>query len=179
VSIVWRLASGRYPALDGEGARRVGGRWNSAGHPAVYTSESLALCLAESLVHLPKDLPRGYQSFKVFVPDDAIEVFDITSLIEGWQSNLLFTRDVGDQWLTARRSLALTVPSVVLPESSNMLLNPMHPRANDLRVMDQQPFTFDPRLRPGNQVTVTRLGRRRLFRSAPSLPSLSLRVRPA
>ena len=59
MSIVWRLASGRYPALDGEGARRAGGRWNSAGQAVVYTSESLALCLAESLVHLSRDLPRG------------------------------------------------------------------------------------------------------------------------
>ena len=150
MSIVWRLASGRHPPLDGEGARRAGGRWNSAGQPAVYTSESLALCLAESLVHLPGDLPRGYQSFKIFVPDDAIEVLDVTSLIEKWQSDLFFTRNIGDRWLTARRSLALVVPSVILPESSNLLLNPMHSRANELRVLDQQPFSFDPRLRPAN-----------------------------
>jgi len=150
VSIVWRLANGRHPPLNGEGARMAGGRWNSAGRAAVYTSESLALCLAESLVHLPGAMPQGYQSFKIFVPDDAIEVLDITSLIERWQSDLLFTRKIGDQWLTARRSLALVVPSVVIPESSNLLLNPMHSRANELRVMDQQPFTFDPRLRPAN-----------------------------
>jgi len=150
VSIVWRLASGRYPLLDGEGARRAGGRWNSAGHAAVYTSESPALCLAEALVHLPGTLPRGYESFKIFVPDDAIEVLDITSLIKGWQNNLMFTRDLGDQWLTARRSLALAVPSVLLPESRNIVLNSTHARANDLRLIDQQPFSFDPRLRPGN-----------------------------
>ena len=150
MSVVWRLASGRHPPLNGEGARRVGGRWNSVGQAAVYTSESLALCLAESLVHLPEDLPRGYQSFKIFVPDDAIEVLDITSLVVGWQNDLTFTRNIGDQWLTTRRSLALVVPSVVLPESNNVLLNPMHSRANELRVMDQQPFTFDPRLRHAN-----------------------------
>ena len=148
MSIVWRLASGRYPPLDGDGARRAGGRWNSPGRPAVYTSESLALCLAESLVHLPGTLPRGYMSFKVFVPDDAVEVLDPTSLTEGWQSDLSFTRTIGDRWLSAQRSLALAVPSVVLPESTNVLLNPMHQRANELRVVDQQPFRFDVRLRP-------------------------------
>lgn len=150
MSNVWRLASGRYPPLDGEGARKAGGRWNTAGNAAVYTSESLALCLTESLVHLPGNLPRGYHSFKIFVPDDAIEVLNPTSLIEGWQSNLVLTRSMGDQWLTERRSLALVIPSVVLPESSNVLLNPMHSRANDLRVLDQRPFTFDPRLRPSH-----------------------------
>lgn len=112
--------------------------------------KSLALCLTESLVHLPGNLPRGYHSFKIFVPDDAIEVLNPTSLIEGWQSNLVLTRSMGDQWLTERRSLALVIPSVVLPESSNVLLNPMHSRANDLRVLDQRPFTFDPRLRPSH-----------------------------
>lgn len=96
MSFVWRLASGRYPPLDGEGARKAGGRWNSAGHAAVYTSESLALCLAESLVHLPGNLPRGYQSFKIFIPDNGIEVLDPASLIEGWLSNLLFR----EMWVT-------------------------------------------------------------------------------
>lgn len=62
MSVVWRLSNGRYPPLDGEGARLAGGRWNSPGQPAVYTSESLALCLAESLVHLPElYLVREYQ----------------------------------------------------------------------------------------------------------------------
>jgi RES domain-containing protein len=148
VSIVWRLANGRYPPLDGEGARRAGGRWNSPGQSAIYTSESLALCLAESLVHLPGALPRGYMSFKIFVPDDAVEILDTSSLTEGWHSDLSITRTVGDQWLSAQRSLALAVPSIVLPESTNVLLNPMHRRVDELRVVDQQPFTFDARLRP-------------------------------
>lgn len=119
-------------------------RWKSV----VYASESLALCLAESLVHLPGALPRDYVSFKIFVPEDAIEVVATTSLRGRWQSDLLVTRAIGDQWLTEQRTLALAVPSVVLPESTNVLLNPMHTRANELRVIDQQSFTFDPRLRP-------------------------------
>jgi len=71
VSIVWRLASGRYSPLDGDGARLAGGRWNSAGQLAVYASESVALCLAESLVHITGALPRGYVAFKIYVPDEA------------------------------------------------------------------------------------------------------------
>jgi RES domain-containing protein len=148
VTIVWRLASGLYSPLDGEGARRAGGRWNSSGHAAVYTSESLALCLAESLVHITGPLPRTYLSFKIYVPDDAIETIDTRSLQTGWQDDLVYTRGVGDEWLTSRRSLALAVPSVVLPESTNVILNPLHPRSTELRVADQQPFTFDARLRP-------------------------------
>jgi RES domain-containing protein len=148
VTVVWRLASGRYSPLDGEGAPRVGGRWNSSGHAAVYTSESLALCLAKSLVHITGSLPRTYLNFKIYVPDDAIEILDAQSLESRWEENLAYTRSVGDEWLTSRRSLALAVPSVVLPESTNFILNPLHPRSAELRLIAQRPFTFDARLRP-------------------------------
>ncbi|HUE83422.1 MAG TPA: RES family NAD+ phosphorylase [Pyrinomonadaceae bacterium] len=148
MSIVWRLASGRYPALDGEGARLAGGRWNSAGQSAVYTSESLALCLAEALVHLPGALPRDYVAFKIHVPDDTITVIDASSLKRGWARDLAYARAVGDKWLDDKRSLALRVPSLVLPKSINVILNPLHPRAVEMRVIKQQPFDFDPRLRP-------------------------------
>lgn len=82
------------------------------------------------------------------MPDETIEVLDTSSLSEGWQGNISFTRTVGDQWLTTQRSLALAVPSVVLPDSTNVLLNPTHPRAKEVRILDQRPFAFDPRLRP-------------------------------
>ena len=148
MTTVWRLASGRYSPLNGEGARLVGGRWNSSGHAAVYTSESLALCLAESLVHITGPLPRTYLSFKIYVPDDAIEILDTQSLESRWEDNLAYTRSMGDEWLTSRRSLALAVPSVVLPESTNFILNPLHPRSAELQIIAQRPFTFDARLRP-------------------------------
>lgn len=120
---VWRLASRRYPPLSGEGARLVGGRWNSPGHPLVYASESLALCLAD-------------------------EELRLRTLKAGWEHDLARTRAIGDKWLRQQRSLALIVPSAVLPDSKNILLNPQHPDSLQLRLISQQPFTFDPRLRP-------------------------------
>ena len=144
---VWRLASGRYPPLEGEGARLAGGRWNFPGRPLIYASESLALCLAECLVHVTGPLPINYHSFEILVPDDAFEYLDVTTFKRGWQRNLGYTRTMGDQWLASGRSLALAVPSVVLPNSLNILLNPIHPRAVELRMMARKPFRFDPRLR--------------------------------
>ena len=148
MSSVWRLANGRYPPLDGQGARLAGGRWNSAGRPAVYTSESLALCLAESLVHIKGPLPLGYVRFKIEVPYDAIEYVTLAALKNEWQDDLAYTRRFGDKWLNDRRSLALALPSVILAESVNVILNPLHPHTVELRVIDQQPFTFDSRPRP-------------------------------
>ena len=145
--IVWRLANGRYPLRDGEGARLVGGRWNSVGQPAIYTSESLALCLTESLVHITGPLPLDYVRFKIQVPADSLEILEPTSLKQKWKDDLVYTRTLGDEWLRQKRSVALLVPSAVLPESNNIILNPLHPRAGELQVIEQQPFNFDPRLR--------------------------------
>jgi RES domain-containing protein len=147
VTYVWRLASGRYPPLTGEGARLVGGRWNSPGRPLVYASETLALCLAECLVHVPGPLPRDYLAFKILLPADSVEVLDASDLEGDWRTDVGITRAVGDRWLADARSLALAVPSLVLPESTNVLLNPLHPLAHRLEVVSQEPFRFDPRLR--------------------------------
>jgi RES domain-containing protein len=126
----------------------AGGRWNSPGRPLIYTSESLALCLAESLVHVTGVLPKDYTSFKIVVPDNTIEELSLSGLKAGWERDPAQTRAIGDEWLEAQRSLALIVPSAVLPDSRNILLNPQHPSAARLRVVSQQPFMFDPRLRP-------------------------------
>lgn len=146
--IVWRLASGRYPPLTGEGARLVGGRWNSPGRPLVYTSESLALCLAECLVHIPGRLPTDYAAFKISIPDDSVEVAEGFAPHPDFWHALENSRAFGDAWLSEARTLALKVPSLVLPDSYNVLLNPLHPRAGKARLVMQQPFQFDPRLRP-------------------------------
>ena len=145
---VWRLASNHYPPLTGEGARRAGGRWNSPGLAVVYSSSSLALCLAEALVHLPGPLPANYHSFKISIPDDALEALDLASLKSNWTQDQPYTRALGDHWLNEKRSLALAVPSAVLPESLNILINPSHTRISEIQVVDQGLFTFDPRLRP-------------------------------
>lgn len=142
--IVWGLASGRYPPLTGEGARLVAGRWNSPGRPLVYTSESLALCLAECLVHIPGRLPTNYVAFKISIPDDSVEAAPDAAR----QHDLEVTRGFGDTWISKARTLVLRVPSAVLPDSYNVLLNPLHPRAGEVRVVTQQPFQFDLRLRP-------------------------------
>lgn len=144
---VWRLASGRHPPLSGEGARLVGGRWNSAGRPLVFASETIALCLAEALVHLPGSLPVDYVAVRLEVPDEQLERLDQQLLKQDWTADLGYTRAIGDQWLEQGRSLLLAVPSVVLPASTNILLNPLHSAAPHMKLISETPFLFDPRLR--------------------------------
>jgi RES domain-containing protein len=115
----------------------------------VYTSDSLALALVEGLVHLPGALPWDYAAYRMGVHDAELETLDGRALKAGWMDDLGYTRAIGDQWLSQERSVALVVPSAVLPSGSNVLLNPRHRRATTLRVESAEPLRWDPRLRPG------------------------------
>jgi RES domain-containing protein len=147
---LWRLCASRYPPFDGEGARRVGGRWNSPGLPMVYASQHLSLAVLESLVHYDiAFLPTNLLAHAVDVPDEHIAVLDTALLPLGWDEDPAYTasRAVGDAWLRDGTGLALAVPSAIITEEYNVLLNPQHPRAEALLSPAlSRPFDFDPRL---------------------------------
>ena len=147
---VWRLARAVHPALDGEGARRVGGRWNAPGVPVAYTSSHLSLAALEVLVHTdPALLPRDLTAFEIDVPDDlAVERVEAGTLPDEWvqAAESEACREAGAGWIDAGRSAVLVVPSAIVPVETNVLLNPRHAGAGRVRVTARRPFAFDPRL---------------------------------
>lgn len=151
----WRLVSARHAgsALTGEGARLFGGRWNRAGVPVVYTSEHLSLAVLEQLVHLNEVSHADIAAMRMTalcLQFDAALVSRVTlaSLPAGWRVSMPTpdTLDIGDDWIAARRTAVLEVPSVVIPDETNFLLNPAHPMFSRIRVVKTEPFQFDPRL---------------------------------
>ena len=133
-----------YARLDGEGARRVGGRWNSAGHPVIYMAESIALAVLENLVHMSRqDFPRGYVVVGASIPDRLPTLSD-QDLRR--QSGDLSSQALGDLWLDTCASAVLRVPSRIVPAEHNYLLNPKHPQFNEIVVEMPVPFEFDERL---------------------------------
>ena len=137
----WRLCRAPYAALDGEGAARYGGRWNSPGRPVVYLAEHPALALVEVLVHLdlaPESLPDDYVMLRAALPDDPPP--------EQAGQEEASPREVGDAWLARRAAPVLRVPSVIVPQAANLLFNPVHPAAQAARIVAVEPFRFDPRL---------------------------------
>jgi RES domain-containing protein len=144
----WRLVKTAHAdhAFDGEGAFRFGGRWNSKGTAMVYASSSLALATMELLVHLDPAMPvPPLLAFRIGLPPELIR--DQPAPGGGLSSmDLSTSRQVGDQWIRSRRSVALRVPSVVIPLEHNFLLNPNHPRFPELRIDPPHAFTLDPRL---------------------------------
>jgi RES domain-containing protein len=138
--LAWRLCRAPFADLTGEGARRFGGRWNTPGQPMVYAASTAALAVLEVRVHLDLTLdllPDDYVLLTIDLADLAAEVVDAIPPA---------TTTFGDAWLQEQRTPVLQVPSSIVPESPNLLLNPAHPAAVRARIAGSRPFTFDRRL---------------------------------
>ncbi len=148
--LVWRICRAGHQELDGEGSRLHGGRWNSEGVSVIYTSSTLALTALEYLVHVDiEDAPDDLVAMAIDVPDDAgEEIVAVDDLPGDWNQlpDHPASARIGDQWAAEGTALLLRVPSAVVPEESNLLINPDHPRAGDVRVVSTRPFAFDSRL---------------------------------
>ncbi|QJD97520.1 RES family NAD+ phosphorylase [Mucilaginibacter robiniae] len=147
--VLYRIAKCNYiNDLSGTGARLYGGRWNSVGNAMLYLASSRSLALLEVLVHLPPMLvPANYCILSVDVPDDIHEL-DVTLLPPNWQQypEPAFLRTLGDQFIKQREHLLLKVPSAIVKQEYNYLLNPAHNQATEVKVLHQDMFSFDERL---------------------------------
>jgi RES domain-containing protein len=147
----WRICHRRYTdtAFSGEGARLFGGRFNSEGIPAVYTSGSLSLALLELLV---QSNDRDYYSaclvFYADIPDVMIKHVKTAEMPNGW-NRIPYTsasQKMGDQWLKSGGAVAFKIPSVVVPVEFNYLINPLHPEFKKIRISEPQELMVDGRL---------------------------------
>lgn len=148
----WRLVPGRRAAsvFDGEGARRWGGRWNPPGHAVVYGSATLSLALLEVLVHADWDLlPAEMVAFPIEVPAEVRTLrIAVDALPTTWRQSPppAELAELGRRWLETGDSAVLEVPSAVVPQESNVLLDPRHPDFRRLLIGPAEPFLVDPRL---------------------------------
>ncbi len=146
----WRITQQKHArtAFGGEGARLYGGRWNSPGVPVVYVAQSQSLAILEILVHLDApELLQKYVFFEATFDDSLVVDLDRSALPKNWRSDPVpeSVQRVGDRWLLSLDSAVLRVPSALLPEESNFLLNPRHPRVAAIAVSQPRAFRFDPR----------------------------------
>jgi RES domain-containing protein len=150
--LAWRLTRKLHAdePLDGEGARRYGGRWNHAGTAVVYTSQSLALAVLEYLVNLSiADLPPDLVSIKFNIPDRLSQTeINVKDLPANWRAYPAIEelKDAGDEWVASKSTAILSVPSVVIPHERNLIINPAHAQARLINVLAVARFTLDPRL---------------------------------
>ena len=150
---VWRIVKSRLAAtaFDGEGARRQAGRWNSEGTPVVYTAATVSLAALELLVNADiQEMPAGYVVIPVEIPDSVhIETIELSTLPKNWRDPAPLParlQRTGDEWIGSKRTIVLSVPSVVVPMERNYLLNPAHPDFRKLAIGKPEKFEFDERL---------------------------------
>jgi len=144
---LWRISN--HHSLEGLGGRFAKGRWHTAGRPIVYLAESPAGSLLEVLVHLnleDDDLPSSYNLMRVIVPTD-IKIERLPAPEgEFWKWSEQLTQAIGDEWLESARTALAVVPSAIMPETRNYLLNPEHPDAKRIQIASITIADFDPRL---------------------------------
>ncbi|MBI0436174.1 RES family NAD+ phosphorylase [Roseomonas sp. KE0001] len=157
--LVWRIATDAptYEAddLSGIGAKLTGGRWNEAGIPLTYAAESRALACLETIVHLNEGgLPLNRYLVEISIPDDvwkAREEHAASALPVGWDARPASRTSIafGSGWLRSQRSAILVVPSVIVPEETNVLINPQHEAADRIKAKKVRLWTYDPRMTKG------------------------------
>jgi RES domain-containing protein len=153
---VWRIAPDTpdYEAddLTGKGAEKTGGRWNRKGIAMLYCSSTVALACLETLVHLAgaAPLPLNRYLVKIAIPPSAWRGRTILRPGEhvGWESVPPGRVSIGwgSDWADSARSLIAEVPSVIVPEETNILFNPRHRDVTRLRARKVRRWTYDPRV---------------------------------
>jgi RES domain-containing protein len=149
----WRIVKRRHveTAFTGEGARLYGGRWNSPGTSVVYTAETRALSILEVLagIRSVKPLP-AYVLIPATFDDSLVKGVQSEEQPTGWRRSPPHpeTQGIGDHWVDQQPSAILRVPSAIVPEEFNYLLNPAHQDFPRIQIGTPQDLTIDPRLPP-------------------------------
>lgn len=116
----------------------------------VYLGEGVAIAALEVLVHLPRPalLASAYRLLRVDIPEQLARDLPESALPGGWDdpASTSASAPVGSAWQASRASVALRVPSAVVPFERNVLLNPEHPDFARLAFGEPMPFLFDRRL---------------------------------
>lgn len=145
----FRVADGRFPVFDGNGAKLAGGRWNSAGRPVIYAAESFAGAMLEVLVHANLfRMPKSHRHVEIAIPDAASKERLAPFSLSGWAAEgQVASRKFGDRWIEEARSAVLIVPSVVTGGvEANLVINPRHPDFTLLSSSESRPVSWDRRL---------------------------------
>ncbi len=148
----WRITTAEFAerALSGEGAERYCGRWNPRGLALVYASSSLSLAILELLVQTGAQVvPEELRSVRIDIPPD-VQMRDLPSeeLPDNWRDYPAHAslQMIGREWIESRSRAVLSVPSAVVPEEKNYLLNPAHQDFSRVSVLTVSRIELDLRL---------------------------------
>ncbi len=148
---VFRIAKARHiKDLSGTGPKLYGGRWNRKNIPVIYTAENRSLATVEYLVHVPLSLlPKDLRLAVLEIPDSIVpEQMSLKQVPKDWRDYPAPPElaALGSAWALSRRSLLLRVPSAVIGNEFNILINPLHPEMSKVSMVRVEEYAFDRRL---------------------------------
>ncbi|MCY7293267.1 MAG: RES family NAD+ phosphorylase [Ferruginibacter sp.] len=147
--IVYRICNALYSDdLSGNGSKLFGGRWNSKGVSMLYCSEHISLAVVEMLVHNQfKDFSVELSLLHITFPD-TIEIKEVkhSKLKNNWVDDFGYTRFMGDQFIQSGSHSILKIPSAVITEENNYIINPLHADFKKIKISDTSSFRTDKRL---------------------------------
>lgn len=146
--MLYRFASASHSRdLSGEGAKLYGGRWNNKGNAVLYTSQSISLALLELLIHSTSyDEILVNELITIEIHTDNITTLETSQLKNGWENDFDYSKFIGDGFLSNKSSLLMKVPSAIIPEEGNVLINPLHADFKKIKIKSTKKFRFDVRL---------------------------------
>jgi RES domain-containing protein len=148
---VYRLQRKKYKIeLSGIGASKAGGRWNSKGIEIIYTAQNRALAMAEILVHLSVGtMPNDFVMIEIDIPK-SIKIKHLTEneLPLNWNVFPLNSNSqkIGNDFIRENKFCVLRIPSSIVKEEYNLLINPNHKDFKKIKIVNSSDFTFDSRL---------------------------------
>jgi RES domain-containing protein len=146
--IVYRISNEAFKNdISGNGGAIYGSRWNSPGRRLLYTSEYISLSILESLVHLDRNFIPDQFLLHIGIPDikNAKQIAN-GKIKKDWRHNIGYTQWIGDQFIISREAFALKVPSAIVEEEHNLLLNPLHAEFKRVKIIKTELLQLDKRL---------------------------------
>lgn len=146
--IVYRIANEPYKEdISGNGAAINGSRWNSKNIRMLYAGEYISLSILESLVHLRHiDIPQKQYLLSIQIPEIELQDILLSKLKNNWQQHVSYTQWIGDQFVSAGKQLILKVPSAIVPQEHNFLINPLHKDFKKVKIVGSELLELDKRL---------------------------------
>ena len=148
--IVFRITGEKHANdISGLGAAIYGGRWKKKGTPVLYTGENKEIALLETIVLIPPMLIPDLVILIIEIPDDSTKEIELTQLPKNWVNYPAPTilSEIAENWVQKEETIALKVPSCIIHSSHNFILNCNHPDYKRIKILDQQNFYFDTRLK--------------------------------
>lgn len=148
---LWRITTEKW-ALDrtGDGARLQGGRWNPVGWPALYAGTNIEICALEKYVHISGVKNLKLHLVSIHIPDQASLYHrpKLGELPSDWAALPVSagSQEFGKKWLKSCQQLVMFVPSVIIPEATNAVINPAHPVISKVKIQITREFQFDSRM---------------------------------